>query len=1022
MVLNLILSLKKKGIRLWRDNNNIGLFLPENIFLTNEEKNLLSTHKEFILDIFSASKIFSTKDFDQNILKLPANKKPVLSLAQECLWFIERYQGGTNAYNIPIILELNEQTNIAKIKKSLRAIVQRHEILRTLFKQDEASNYYQVILSEPLKIEESSVSEEKLKQFLKQSVDHTFNLKDEYPIRVKLYKTEIRTYVLINIHHIAFDVWSINILLRELNAFYKYYLTGITLDLPKLSIQYKDFALWQRKYLTESDLDRKIKYWKEVLKDYEPLNLLTDKTRPSHIDSKAGSVYFELDENLSNQLKNLAKRKETTLDIVLLAGFYILLNKYTNQNDLIIGIPMANRQYTQLENLIGCFVNTLALRLKINSVEKVDDIIKNIYNIMVEVQDYQDLPFEKVIDTLNLEPDSNHHPIFQVLFEAQNFGSESTPDSIFKIFPQDDFYKAKFDLALLMDVNKVQLKGTLVYAVSLFEHKSVEKFADHYISVLTQCSNYEKKIRDINILSEKEWKQIIIEWNKTDKSWSINGNIEQLFEKQVEQTPEAIAVECDGINLNYKEFNKKSNQLARMIRQEYIEFVGGELKADTLIGITMERSIEMLIGIIAVLKAGGAYVPIDPDYSDDRIHYILKDCNARLVLTQNHQKERLKSCASCVRQIVVDTEPYIDYDSNNLSIGSKSNNLAYVIYTSGTTGKPKGVMVEHCSVANYIENLRSNYLPSYKRVDFSSSLSFDLTVTTTLGSLLLGHTICVYKSRMDSIAGYVKHLEKNRIQFIKTVPALYELISKELSTSTTVQEVILGGEKLNRNNLSYYENIRIYDEYGPTETTVGALLSRVYPEQQSGIGKPYFNYKLYVLDENRCPVPVGVAGELYIGGAGLARGYLNQQMLTEERFIENFFATEEDKAKGYTRLYKTGDYVRWLLDGHLEYIGRNDFQVKLRGYRIELGEIESALNNFPGVKQSVVLLKERGGNKYLIGYYVSELKEEEETIRNYLGKFLPGYMIPRVFVHLEKLPLTVNGKVDRKYLPAPHQT
>jgi amino acid adenylation domain-containing protein len=453
-----------------------------------------------------------------------------------------------------------------------------------------------------------------------------------------------------------------------------------------------------------------------------------------------------------------------------------------------------------------------------------------------------------------------------------------------------------------------------------------------------------------------------------------------------------------------------------MIRQKYVECVGENVKADTLIGISMERSIEMLIGVIAVLKAGAAYVPIDPDYSDDRIHYMLKDCNTKLVLTQNNQKQKFKGYKRCMSQISVDTEPYVDFDSSNLSIRSESNNLAYVIYTSGTTGKPKGVMLEHRSVVNYIKNLRSNFLPNYKRVDFSSSLSFDLTVTTTLGALLLGHTICVYKGRMDSIADYVKHLEKNRIQFIKTVPTLYELISQELHTGTTVQEVVLGGEKLNRNNLTYHENIRIYDEYGPTETTVGASLSRVYPERQPGIGKPYFNYKLYVLDENQSPAPMGAAGELYIGGAGLARGYLNLQMLTEERFIENFFVTQEDKAKGYTKLYKTGDYVKLLPDGNLEYIGRNDSQVKIRGHRIELEEVENVLNSFPSVKQSVVLLKERGSNKYLIGYYVSELKETEKTIRDYLGKFLPRYMIPSVFVHIEKLPLTINGKVDRKSL------
>ncbi|MED7789652.1 non-ribosomal peptide synthetase, partial [Francisella sp. 19X1-34] len=535
-----------------------------------------------------------------------------------------------------------------------------------------------------------------------------------------------------------------------------------------------------------------------------------------------------------------------------------------------------------------------------------------------------------------------------------------------------------------------------------------------------------------------EYQKIIYSWNQTDREYPKDKTIYQLFEEQVEQNPDNVALVFEDQELTYKELNQRSNQLARYIRRQYKEIANQELAPDTLIPLCLERSLDMVIGILAVMKAGGAYVPMDPDYPQERFRHIIKDTQAKLVITQSHLENKLHYIDKDIGSISIDSyqeQGYV-YDQEakeNLESQSSSTDLAYVIYTSGTTGLPKGVMIQHNSIANYNQWMDNHYyFNDSSIIDCSASISFDATVNVLITPLCLSQTVVICRKNIkEDIKLYLNYIYENKIELIKITPSylsiLLSYIKEKKYEFKYLKSIIIGGEKVNKKELegfiNFYPNINIIHHYGPTETTVGTTsfinFGKIY-SQSIPIGKVAINNKAYILDQYQQPLPVGVVGELYIGGAGLARGYLNRPELTAERFIENPFATESDIANGYTRLYKTGDLVRWLADGNIEYIGRNDDQVKIRGFRIELGEIENQLSSIEGIKQSCVLAKERNNNKYLVGYYVSDKESlTQEEIFNQLSKVLPEYMVPSVLVEIDSMPLTVNGKLDRKALPDP---
>ena len=1028
------------------------------------------------------------KDHSEENVKIHSTEiiekeKQLLSFAQERLWFIDKYEEGTNAYNISMIFNLKDTIKLDILEKSIRGIVSRHEVLRTLIKYNNDDQAYQLVLDDkdyPLNIVRVRInSREELDQELTRQVNYIFNLGNEHPIRVVIYQLHnkaeagLSKYVLsILIHHIAFDGWSIDIFLKELEAHYHYYLSqsqGLTctLNLPKLVIQYKDYALWQRNYLTGERLNNQISYWKNKLTDFEKLNLYIDKLRPSQINYLAKEVYFDLNESISIILRELAKELKVSLYSLLLAGYYLMLSVYSNQKDIIIGTPMANRQYSQIEHLIGLFINSIALRTEPNPNYTIKEFIQIVGNEVVEAHAHQDLPFEKLVEELNIEKDIAHHPIFDVWFEIQSFGEELYKQSSIEISltnilepyrAEFNLHKiAKFDLSVFIEDRGNKLQGIFNYAECLYTEETIERFVNTYKTILTQIANVltdqqtkqNFRIKDLNYLTKQEQNLILNIWNNTSALYPQNKTINQLFEEQVERSPNDIAVMCiknweengeqEEIKLTYKELNKKVNRLAHYL-------INKGVRNDTLVIVALERSIDAIIAFLAVLKAGGAYVPINPQEPEARIEHIFNDTKAPIIITNTTYSDFLPSTFAqviCLDEIFTEIS---NLPHTNLQIKYlKPTNLAYVIYTSGTSGKPKGVMIEHRGVINYTENVaRYINIGLADKVDCSTNIGFDLTVTTSICSLLLGASVVVYSGDVKDIESYKKHLCINNINVIKLVPSYFELIA-EVLPQTQIKKIILGGEKLDesivRKVLDIYKSsnlnkcsLEIYDEYGPTETTVGSCISKVMVDSNDNIslniGKAYRNYSTYVLSPSSFSLlPIGAIGELYIGGVGLARGYLNNPELTSEKFISNPFQTEIEREdiEGYgpfgknARLYKTGDLVRWLPDGNLEYIGRIDQQVKIRGYRIECGEIEQVLLKHPKIKQAIITYYQSKTGKKLVAYYIEQQGSNltNEELREYLSQTLSEYMIPSVLIRLDSLPLTNNGKLDRKALPDP---
>ncbi|PZX36282.1 non-ribosomal peptide synthase protein (TIGR01720 family)/amino acid adenylation domain-containing protein, partial [Nonlabens dokdonensis] len=1034
---NFINTLKINNEAIWVEDNVLKLFiLKQN---QNEEiKDFIRSNKDELITILYENEIFSKEKFKNTLIF--KNKTLVdfpLSYAQNRLWFVEHYESGTNAYHIPSLLEVSANADVEGIKYSLQQVVSRHEVLRSTLAQDKNNRGIQKVCDFPLSIEEISLGiDSDYEQQINKDINRPFDLSSGYPIRVKLYKIASieKTLLLINLHHIAGDGWSMGIFQRELLAYYEAYFKGdMDFKLPDLEIQYKDYALWQREYLIGSVLEEQLSYWKDKLSGYQTLNFPTDYSRPLTIDYKGASEGFRLSKDLSDKLRKLSRLRGVTLNSVLLSSVNILFGKYTGQDDIVIGSVTANRHYRQIEDLIGFFVNTQVNRTRLNNSQSFESLIDNVHKDQIEAQLYQDLPFENLIEELGVVRDSSRHAIFQVTFGLQSFGSElkvsEAPKSFLKPYYLSDSYEIeKFDLSVFVDDSGEELVGQISYATSLFKSETITKLINHYIHLLTELTTTPARpYAEISLLNSVDYNQIIHSWNATDTEYSNDKTLIDLFEEQVLRTPDNISLVYENQELTYGELNKKSNQLARHIRSRYKERTGTDLKSDTLIVLCLDRSLEMIIGILGVLKAGGAYVPMDPSYPQDRIDYILEDTKSELVLSQRDILKDKDATLPVELVVYIDlTEPlYKDEDGSVLPSYSSPNDLAYIIYTSGTTGNPKGVMVEHSSVTNLICDLKIKYrIENLERFLLFANYVFDASCEQMNLCLLSGGILFIpSKETIRDFEKFINFVQNNVITHLNATPSY--LASLDPLKLKSVKRTIFGGEYL---SIEVFESYKKYipiviNVYGPTETTISSLVSiNTYLLNKPSIQ----NTKIYILDDADQPVPVGVVGELYIGGAGLSRGYLNNEKLTSERFVSNPFATEKDIEKGYTRLYKTGDLVRWLPGGNLEYIGRNDDQVKIRGYRIELGEIEYALRSIEGITQSCILAKERetdlGFVKYLVGYYVLESDVSEAFILDALSKVLPDYMIPSSLVKMDSFPLTINGKLDKKGLPAPEFT
>lgn len=992
-------------------------------------------------------------DKSQEVITAPTVDRPedqLLSFAQERLWFIDSYESGSNAYNIPLIFKLTKDIDFKAVEEALFTIVSRHEILRTIIKMNEDGVGYQYVMD----VHETTFNILQQRCGTKAILDgkigeHTrkiFLLDQEGPISIHCYLFNHEYYLSIVIHHIAFDGWSTDLFIREFSVCYQQITQQIPIELPVIGAQYKDFALWQRTYLLQQGvLEQQLEYWRQKLADYEPLNLPTDYPRPVQIDYTGADITFELNSQLSQNLRTIAAELKVSLYTVLLSGYYILLSAFSGQRDIVLGTPIAGRHYPGIENTIGFFVNTLILRSTIHPEDTLNTFIQQTSDYMLEAQRYQDLPFEKLVDVIQLEKDPSRHPVFQVMFGVQSFASTSlqgTEDLFVLYQAQTAHYQpAKFDIMTMLDDSKPEISGVFNYATSLFTEQTINHYIDVYQHILKQFIGLYKEqhtIAKLDFLPPTIYQRVIHECNDTISPYPKDMTIHAMFEKQVQKTPNNIAIIYAGEHLTYQVVNEHANQLAHYLRSIY------SIQPDDLVALCLERSSSMLISIQAILKAGAAYVPMDPQAPNDRIVYILTDTQAKVILTTQLSYERVRSLASS-EQIVINLDEnnvkaIVDsYPRSNLSTLAKPTNLAYLIYTSGTTGNPKGVMLEHQGVINRINWMNKQYpITTQDHILQKTNYTFDVSVWELFWANWYGACTVFANSELYKDNVYLAQLiESEKITVLHFVPSMLIAFIETLEAEPMLQNKVQGlkyifcsGEALSLYEVKKCQQLipacQIHNLYGPTEATVDVLyydcnsptLSQVL------IGKPIDNTSAYVLNDLLQPVPIGGVGELYVGGDGVARGYLNKPDLSNEKFLVNPFQTESEHKQHYNgRLYRTGDVVRALADGNIQYLGRNDFQVKIRGFRIELGEIENKLVRYSTINHCIVIAYEQAsGSKYLVAYYVAPEMIDEQFLSNYLYELLPSYMVPSAFIHLNELPITSNGKLNRRALPKPELT
>ncbi|AOW98744.1 non-ribosomal peptide synthetase [Moorena producens PAL-8-15-08-1] len=958
-----------------------------------------------------------------------------LSFPQQRLWFVEQIEQSLSAYNEQTALHLRGSVDVTILEQVLTEIVNRHEVMRSNVKMVDGSPV--MVISPHLKITLPIVDLQQLtepeqfaqlQQLAVKEAKRPFDLAEGLLLRVSLLRLGQEEHILLlTIHHIIWDGWSMGVFIEELSALYSAFCSQQPSPLPELPIQYRDFASWQRQWFTGEVLENQLNYWKQQLAGIPALlELPTDRPRPPVQTHQGSSLDFELNGELTEKLKALSQASGATLYMTLLAAWATLLYRYSSNDDIAIASPIANRTRPEMEPLIGFFANIIVLRNDLSGNPSFLELLARVRSCAMEAYANQDVPCEQLVEVLKPERSLSHSPLFQVMFvfqqapiQKQKFASLTlTPLSLKSAI-------AKFDLTLLMEETGSGIEAKLEYNSDLFYQPTIVRMVGHFKTLLEGIvANPQAQVSKLPLLTAAERQQLLVEWNNTDSDYPQDKCVHQLFEQQVEKTPDAVAVVFDGEQLTYKQLNQRANQLAH-----HLLSLG--VRPEVLVGICVERSIEMIVGLLGILKAGGAYVPLDSNYPAERLSYILADSGVEVLLTQQQLLSSLPSHTARVVCLDSDWGTIEQHTQENLEVGVGSDNLAYAIYTSGSTGQPKGVLVEHKNVVRLFAATQSWYHFNANDVWTNfHSIAFDFSVWEIWGALFYGGRLVIvpYWTSRDPQSFYDLLCSENVTVLNQTPSAFRQLIQVEQSHNTQAQLnlrlVIFGGEALDLQSLKpWFEQYgdktpQLVNMYGITETTVHVtyrpLTINDLNSNGSAIGCPIPDLQMYILDENLQPVPIGVTGEMYVGGAGVTRGYLNREQLNNERFIPNPFNHKQE-----SRLYKTGDLARYLPNGDIDYKGRIDNQVKIRGFRIELGEIEAVLGQHPAVRETVVVArKDQADQKRLVADIVSEQEDlTSSQLRQFLKQKLPDYMIPSGFAFLEKFPLTPNGKVDRRALP-----
>ena len=964
--------------------------------------------------------------------RMPPGTDASLSFAQQRLWFLDQLLPENPAYNSPLLIHFQGALQVDILVRTLEEIIRRHEVLRTIFITIDGQPMQHVLpaLRPPLFVVDlqalSSNEQEALTLDLATAeAQCPFHLTRGPLVRFFLLRTKEDKHTLVfNIHHIISDGWSIDLFLKELNLLYDVYLRGVPSPLPELAVQYADFAHWQRQWLHGKQLEAQMLFWKEHLQEAPPMSELpTDRPR-SVVQTFRGAKYaFEFSQELADTLREVSLREDCTLFMTLLAMFYALLYRYNGQKDLIVGSPIANRTHSEIEDLIGFFVNTLALRATLSADMPFRTLLKQVRETTLSAYTHQDFPFQLLVEALQPERDLGHSPIFQIVFALHNtFAPVSWEATGLRVFIQEvESGIVRFDLTLNIRDTGKELQGVCEYNTDLFDKVTISRLIGHYRTLLEGIVDaLESRISDLPLLSSMERQQALIEWNNTQDvscTKEVEG-IHQLVEEQVGLRPDAVAVVDMDEHISYYELNRRANLLAHALLQRG---VGTEV----CVGVCMERSLELVIGQLAILKAGGVYVPLDPNYPQERLAFMLADAAIHVVLVEERFLERLPASNMLVMCLERDWTSIAQQHDKKPESVVKSNNLAYVIYTSGSTGLPKGTAIPHQAVIRLVRHTNYLTLTPSDIVAHLSNTSFDAATFEIWGSLLNGgRLVIVHRDMILSPSAFSAFLCEQRCSVLFVTTALFnQIVSSEPAIFQNVGTVLVGGESL---DVKWIHHVlrngppgRLLHAYGPTENTTFSTwyLIEGYKQelQHIPIGFPITNTQVYVLDDWMQPLPTGITGMLYLAGAGLARGYLNRADLTAEMFVPHPFSSIPGE-----RLYKTGDLACYRFDGAIEFLGRRDHQIKIRGFRIELEEVEAVLKQHSAVQEALVLAREdEPGEKRLVAYIVATEHQllSRKVLFDFLQRKLPDYMIPTAFVLLPSMPLTSNGKIDRRALP-----